>query len=77
MRFETHRFLECYAHEPYVDGNTFRTPADPGRPPLPTFEESRALLPNPIWEGHASAIDCYWKVWELAFRNLRRATPED
>ena len=39
---------------------------------LPTFEEVRDDLPKPVWDKHDDAVDCYYKTWELAFRNLRR-----
>jgi len=38
---------------------------------LPDFEDVRELLPHLKWENHQIAIDCYWKVWEIAFQNLR------
>lgn len=44
---------------------------------LPAFEDARAKLPAPFWKGHNSHIDCYWKAWELAFKNLRAPTPEN
>lgn len=40
--------------------------------PLPTFEGSKSKLPQPLWDNHKDYIDCYWKAWELAFKNLRR-----
>jgi hypothetical protein len=40
--------------------------------PLPRFEDIRDLLPQPFWESHADAVDCYWKAWEIAFGNLRQ-----
>ncbi|MES2202427.1 MAG: trehalase family glycosidase [candidate division FCPU426 bacterium] len=43
----------------------------------PSFKAAKALLPQPHWDGHASAIDCYWKSWELAFGNIRRPTREN
>ena len=39
---------------------------------LPKFPGSRAKLPQPSWQGHPDVIACYWKAWELAFRNLHR-----
>jgi len=39
---------------------------------LPMFEESKELLPNPIWEKHEDYIRCYWETWKLAFGNLRK-----
>jgi hypothetical protein len=55
-----------------VDRNTFRV-ATPDRSAVPGFDESRGLLPEPFWDGHDAAVECYWKVWELAFRNLKPA----
>lgn len=40
---------------------------------LPTFEASKDELPQPYWEGHEDTVECYWKVWELVFQNLRDA----
>jgi glycogen debranching enzyme len=45
------------------------------RTPLPTYESARALLPVPLWAGHQPALDCYWKVWQIAFSNLRQPNP--
>lgn len=39
--------------------------------PIPRFEESRNLLPAPVWEKHDAVTECYWKAWEIAFSNLR------
>ena len=54
-----------------VDQNIFRKEkyTDNG---LPKYEECKALLPKPFWKGHENIIDCYWRCWELAFRNLRK-----
>ena len=43
---------------------------------LPRFEESRTLLPQPIWDGRSDVLDCYWRAWEIAFSNLRNPCPE-
>ena len=40
--------------------------------PLPVYNEVKASLPQPVWENHKDYIDCYWKAWEIAFRNLRQ-----
>lgn len=42
------------------------------RKKLPTFEKERNNLPRPVWDGHSDAIDCYYKAWELAFKNLKK-----
>ncbi len=39
---------------------------------LPVYEKERDKLPQPVWEGHDDAIDCYYKTWEIAFGNLKR-----
>ena len=39
---------------------------------LPTFECSKSKLPQPLWDNHKDYIDCYWRAWELAFKNLRK-----
>lgn len=39
---------------------------------LPTFKKERDKLPKPVWEGHGDAVDCYYKAWELAFKNLKK-----
>jgi len=56
---------------PLVAENVFieRTPEDN---PLPTFDEVKHLLPKPLWENGEDYIRCYWKAWEIAFRNLRK-----
>jgi Trehalase len=35
--------------------------------------DCRELLPKPFWEGHQAQVDGYWKAWDLAFRNCKRA----
>ena len=39
---------------------------------LPVFDEAVKKLPEPVWDGHNDYINCYWKAWELAFRNLKK-----
>jgi hypothetical protein len=67
-------YYDTHFREPLVEENTFL-----GMPredaPLPSFDEAWKLLPRPFWEGHDSAIDCYRRVWELAFANLRSPEP--
>lgn len=38
--------------------------------PLPNFSESKAALPQPVWDGHGDYLDCYWKAWEIAFSHM-------
>jgi len=64
-------FYDTYVRNAFVPENFFRSAPVEERA-LPTFESSRLILPQPFWENHAAVIDCYWKTWELAFKNLRR-----
>jgi len=43
--------------------------------PLPIFDDVKDALPRPIWDGHSDHIDAYYRAWEFAFGNLRRALP--
>ena len=62
-----------YVRNPFVKENTFiGLPTESSA--LPAFKTSRPFLPQPSWEGHPDVIACYWKAFELAFRNLRRPT---
>lgn len=64
-----------YVDNPFAGENSFaKMPRE--ITPLPKFADARAVLPEPFWDNHPTAIDCYWKVWELGFRNLRQPTPE-
>jgi len=65
-------YLDVYDDSPLVAENPFRGAA-PDRSPPPALSSVRHLLPEPHWDGHAKALDCYWRVWELAFANLRAA----
>lgn len=38
--------------------------------PLPAFEATRGKLPSPIFDEDPNYVRCYWKAWELAFRNF-------
>lgn len=67
-------FLELYVDEPLVQQNVF-IGREPKTLPLPTFEESSSKLPQPHWPANPSAIACYWKTWELAWKNLRAPMP--
>ena len=62
-------------HAPLVGENSFLSiPAD--TTPLPTFGEIRKKLPVPVWEGHETYVNAYYKAWEIAFRNLRAPAPD-
>ena len=38
--------------------------------PLPVFETTRDKLPSPIFDEDPNYVRCYWKAWELAFKNF-------
>jgi hypothetical protein len=63
-----------YIENPLVRENPFLKMA-PEQAPLPTFQQSKQLLPEPQWDGHGDALACYWKTWELAFRWFKQPTP--
>lgn len=69
-------YIDTYMPNPLVEENVFKTrTAFPLA--LPLFSEARSKLPQPVWDGHESTIACYWKAWEIAFRNLRNPVPEN
>ena len=43
--------------------------------PLPTFAETKARLPGPIFDDNPVYVAMYWKAWELAFRNFHEPQP--
>ena len=43
---------------------------------LPEFSEIKGLLPEVMWENHNSAIECYYKAWEIAFSNISNPSAE-
>jgi len=58
-----------------VDENVFLTlPRE--ETSLPVFGLAKDLLPAPHWKGRERVIACYWKAWEIAFRNLRQPPPQ-
>ena len=63
-------FYEIFVPNRFSAENAFRTYTSLDVP-LPTFLESRDLLPAPFWAGKEDVIKCYWKTWEIAFGNLR------
>ncbi len=42
---------------------------------LPRFADIRRKLPVPMWQGHQSVIDCYYKAWEIAFSKVHNPAP--
>lgn len=65
-----------YIHNPLVSENTFRT-AVASDVVLPTYVVSQNNLPQPFWQNHEVEISCYWKAWEIAFRNLKQPSKQN
>lgn len=56
----------------YVKENSFiGSNVDNSTPP--TYFESKDKLPKPFWTNHPDVIKMYWRTWELAFSNIRKA----
>jgi len=34
------------------------------------FSEARDKLPSPIYDEDTAYVSCYWKAWEIAFKNF-------
>lgn len=61
-----------YVHDSHVEKNKFLK-METEKSELPNYCAVKDKLPIPIWDGHKSVIDCYYKTWSLAWRNLRKA----
>ncbi len=61
-----------YPDSPYVRRNVYLQ-MEAEDAPLPTYDEVKARLPKPVWDGHADALACYDYAWQIAFQNLRKA----
>jgi glycogen debranching enzyme len=66
-------YYDKSADEPLVKLNKFidRVP-DFSTPP--SFVKAKTALPKPFWNEHDSAIEGYWKAWQLAFENTKSVT---
>lgn len=69
-------YKNTYIKNALVSENVFRMKSAE-KEEVPLFADIKKDLPRPFWENHNTAIDCYWKVWELAFRNIRKPTKEN
>lgn len=58
-----------------VDNNKFIN-AETEEAELPVYENIKDELPKPVWDGHDSVIDCYYKAWEIGFGNIKKAKKE-
>ncbi len=69
-------YYDTHVHNKFVSENSFISrPANID--PLPDFDQAKNKLPKPEWNCNPDAIKCYWRAWELAFRNLRLPRPEE
>ncbi len=65
----------CYVPDPHVQKNAYLTlPTETGE--LPPYEDIKDKLPIPVWTGRTDVLDCYYKTWSIAWKNLRRANAE-
>ena len=60
-----------YVEDPHVKNNVFLT-MSAENVDIPKFDDVKDKLPVPVWDGHGSAVDCYYKAWSLAWKNLRK-----
>jgi glycogen debranching enzyme len=44
--------------------------------PILPFNEARHLLPEPICETRPNEVNCYWRTWEIAYKNVYAPTGE-
>ena len=68
--------LCAYIVSPSYKDNTFLNQI-PTKENIPSFEQVRKFLPEPIFEASETAIQAYWKAWEIAFGNLKEITDKN
>jgi hypothetical protein len=71
------RYQATYVENRFARENPFPTRVRRNVDPWPTFAESRELLPVPHLPARPAAAACYYRSWEIAFANFRRATAEN
>lgn len=65
-----------YYVNPQVEQNSFIGLTPDETTPLPRYADIKDRLPQPIFDGNEAAVDCYYKTWEIAFGNLKKADPK-
>ncbi|HET9954597.1 MAG TPA: trehalase family glycosidase [Polyangiaceae bacterium] len=70
-------YMPTYVENPFAEENPFRTKPRRNIEPWPSFAESRALLPQPYYPARPAAVDCYFRCWQIAFDNFRKATEKN
>ena len=73
---DTAGHLNAYIINPLYKENTFvnQSRIDEN---IPTFEQSKKFLPEPIFEENETAIQANWKAWEIGFGNLKEASEKN
>jgi hypothetical protein len=75
--FET-SYVPTYVENPFAQENSFRQRARGPAAEWPSFAQARDhLLPVPHWPGQQAALECYWRCWQIAFENFRRASDDN
>ncbi len=67
-------YVPSYVENVFAEENPFRAKPRRNVERWPTFEDARAELPEPHYPAHPEAVDCYYRCWQIAFSNFRRAT---
>lgn len=58
-----------YEDNPYVAENSF-IGKEPHADKIPTYDEVKDQLPQPIFDGHDDYLRCYDYAWRTAFGNI-------
>ncbi|MFZ4398168.1 MAG: MGH1-like glycoside hydrolase domain-containing protein, partial [Kiritimatiellia bacterium] len=64
-------YYKTYVNNRFIEENSFISAKAEDADP-PALASVKHLLPVPFWGGHDDTVDCYWKTWEIAFRNLMK-----
>ena len=64
------------ASNPLVSQNPFRSKQAESKP-IPSFDEAKADLPEPILPDYPEWVGMYWRSWEIAWANLQQPTTEN
>ncbi|NVO21457.1 MAG: glycoside hydrolase [Bacteroidetes bacterium] len=67
-------YFDTHVENPHVKNNVFlHRIADSTA--IPVFSDIKNELPQPEWPARPDVLKCYWKAWELAFKNLHKPAP--
>ena len=69
-------YINTYIPDLYFEKNRFvNAPTDNTKPS--DFKKIKDMLPEPIWDGNPDAVECYYKAWEIAFKNIKKPTKKN